>query len=185
MQKYILYSLNAFGYYQSMNDKIKTSMFRSFKMIPNEKVALQYLEGRLWPKGPVCPTCHFGDRITVRKGGYYRCNACKEDFTVRTGTIFQRSHIPLNKWLYVMYLLVTSRQKISSLQLSKEIGITQKSAWFMLQRLRKACGSKLPALRSIIEENETHIGGKERNKHSGKRLPAERYPVDKSAIISM
>ena len=63
------------------------------------------------------------------------------DFTIRTGTIFERSHIPLHKWLYAMYLLVTARKGISSLQLAKEIGVTQKSAWFMLQRLREACGS--------------------------------------------
>jgi transposase-like protein len=67
---------------------------------------------------------------------------CKEDFTVRTGTIFERSHVPLHKWVYAMYLLVTARKGISSLQLAKEIGVTQKSAWFMLHRLREACGSK-------------------------------------------
>jgi transposase-like protein len=104
----------------------------------DQETARTYLEGRLWPKGPKCPACKTGDRITPRKGGFYRCNACKEDFTVRTGTIFERSHVPLHKWLYAMYLLVTARKGISSLQLSKEIGITQKSAWFVLHRLREA-----------------------------------------------
>jgi len=80
-------------------------------------------------------------RITKRKNGYYRCNACKKDFTVRTGTIFERSHVPLNKWYYAMYMLMTARKGISSLQLSKEIGVTQKTAWFMLGRLREACGN--------------------------------------------
>jgi transposase-like protein len=138
-----------------MNDKNAIGTSQLFKMIPNKDVARRYLEGRFWPKGPVCPTCHSGDRITVRKGGYYRCNACKKDFTVRTGTIFQRSHVPLHKWLYAMYLLVTSRKGISSLRLSKEIGITQKSAWFVLQRLREACGSKLPTLRKIVKVDVT------------------------------
>lgn len=88
--------------------------------------------------------------MTVRKGGYYRCNACRFDFTVRTGTILERSHVPLHKWLCAMHLLVASRGRISSLQLSKEIGITQKSAWYVLQRLREACGDDLGALRKII-----------------------------------
>jgi len=80
-------------------------------------------------------------RLTTRKGGFYRCNKCKLDFTVRTGTIFERSHVPLHKWIHAMYLLVTSRKGISSMQLAKEIGITQKSAWFVLQRLREACAT--------------------------------------------
>ena len=70
--------------------------------------------------------------------GFYRCNACQIDFTIRTGTIFERSHVPLHKWIYSMYLLVTARKGISSMQLAKEIGITQKSAWFVLGRLREA-----------------------------------------------
>jgi transposase-like protein len=112
-------------------------------MFPTVESARAYLEGRLWPNGPKCPVCGLRERITTRKGGYYRCNQCQEDFTVRTGTIFERSHIPLHKWLYAMHLLVTGRKGISSLQLSKEIGITQKSAWFMLHRLREACGDDL------------------------------------------
>ena len=94
----------------------------------------------MWPSGATCPKCGKDERITGRNGDFYRCNACKLDFTIRTGTIFERSHIPLHKWLYAMYLLVTARKGISSIQLAKEIGITQKSAWFVLHRLREACG---------------------------------------------
>ena len=118
------------------------STFRLFTMFPDQETAQAYLESRLWPEGTKCPACKSGERITVRKGGYYRCNACKEDFTVQTGTIFEQSHVPLHKWIYAMYLLVTSRKGISSMQLAKEIGITQKSAWFVLQRLREACGNE-------------------------------------------
>ena len=114
------------------------------------------LKARLWPNGPRCPVCGLGERITARKDGFYRCNQCKEDFTVRTGTIFERSHVPLHKWIYAMYLLVTARKGISSMQLAKEIGITQKSAWFVLHRLREACGSKLEKLQGIVEIDETY-----------------------------
>lgn len=139
--------------------KTTISTFQLFKLFPDQDTARLYLESRLWPNGVTCPVCKSGERITTRKGGYYRCNACAEDFTVRTGTIFERSHIPLHKWLYAMYLLVTARKGISSLQLAKEIGITQKSAWFLLHRLREACGKDLRKLRGIVEIDETYVGG--------------------------
>lgn len=152
--------------------KTTISTFELFAMFPDAESARAYLEERLWPEGPKCPVCGLGERITARKAGFYRCNQCKEDFTVRTGTIFERSHIPLHKWLYAMYLLVTARKGISSMLLSKEIGITQKSAWFMLHRLREACGPNLDKLRGVIEIDETYIGGVEGNKHESKKLRA-------------
>lgn len=131
------------------------STFKLFELFPDEEAARLYLEDRLWPKGPKCPGCSATERITTRKGGYYRCNACLIDFTVRTGTIFGRSHIPLHKWVHAMYLLVTARKGISSLQLAKQIGISQHAAWFMLQRLREACSSpdnidKLRGVKQVI-----------------------------------
>ena len=102
----------------------------------DEPAARAWLERLLWPQGPRCPFCGLGERITVRKGGFHRCNQCKEDFTVRTGTVFERSHIPLHKWIYAIYLLAKAPKGISSVRLAKEIDITQKSAWFMLHRMR-------------------------------------------------
>lgn len=135
------------------------STFKLFELFPDELSARKYLEGRLWKDGVICPECKSKDRITARKDGFYRCNACKLDFTVRTGTIFERSHVPLHKWLYAMYLLVTARKGISSLQLGKEIGITQKSAWFVLHRLREACGTQLEMLKGTVEVDETFFAG--------------------------
>src|SRR5258708_40177671 len=158
-----------------MNDHVTISTFQLFQMFPDEESARLYFESRLWPQGAHCPVCGLRDRVSARKAGYYRCNQCLEDFTVRTGTIFERSHVPLHKWLYSMYLMITARKGISSLQLSKEIGITQKSAWFLLQRLREACGGDPTVLSGIVEIDETYIGGKGKKKnHKKKEHPGPR-----------
>jgi transposase-like protein len=165
--------------------KSTISTFELFEMFPDQETARVYLEHNLWPEGPKCPVCGFGERITTRKDGFYRCNQCKEDFTVRTGTIFERSHIPLHKWIYAMYLLLTARKGISSLQLSKEIGIRQASAWFMLHRIREACGPDLKKLRGVIEIDECFVGGIEANKHEHKKLKTGRGTVGKTPVLGM
>ena len=170
------------------------STFQLFALFPDEETARQYLESRLWPNGPVCPDCKSGERVSTlsacatRKPGFYRCLACAFDFTIRTNTIFERSKVPLHKWLYSMYLLVTARKGISSLQLGKEIGVTQKTAWFILGRLREACGGPdgpLDKLRGIVEMDEAFFGGKEGNKHESKKLHAGRGSVGKTAVLGM
>ena len=160
------------------------SLIEMFNRFPNQDAARSYMEAQRWPNGPACPHCAETERIHNRKGGYYRCNACREDFTVRTGTVMERSHIPLQKWLYAMYMLVTSRKGVSSVELHTKLGITQKSAWFMLHRLREACRDKDSPLSGIVEIDETYVGGKQRNKHDDKKVEG-RGAKGKAPVLGM
>jgi transposase-like protein len=162
------------------------SAYELHRRFPNAESARKYMEGKRWGNTPTCPSCgNFEPIYRLKAVGFYRCPGCKLDFTVRTGTVMERSHIPLDKWLYTFYLVMTARKGISSLQLAKEIGVTQKSAWFLLQRIRQACGNGSHFLTGIVEADETYIGGREANKHESKKLKMGRGAVGKVAVLGM
>ena len=160
------------------------STYKIFQMFPDQETARMFMEQKRWPDGPQCPHCHETERSGPHAKGYYRCNACKEIFTVRIKTVMERSHIPLHKWICGMYLMVTARKGVSSVQLAKELGIRQSSAWFMLQRLREACRNPGDILSGIVEIDECYMGGRERNRHESKKTK-ERARAGKIPVLGM
>lgn len=160
------------------------SSFDFFKRFPDEDSARLYLEKARWPNGIVCLNCQHNDVWKIRGGKIYTCKKCRTQFTIRTGTVMEDSKLSLQKWIYAMYLMTTARKGISSIQLSKELGITQKSAWFVEHRIRESCKSS-GLLTGTVEVDETYIGGKEKNKHKSKKLHAGRGAVGKSIVFGV
>ncbi|HXQ11522.1 MAG TPA: IS1595 family transposase [Caulobacteraceae bacterium] len=160
----------------------------------DEAKARKHLEATRWPNGPECPHCGVVDQATQFKGkahraGVYKCNACGEQFTATVGTVFERSKIPLNKWLLANYLMNASKKGVSAHQLHRTLGVTYKTAWFMAHRLRAAMAETNPAPLGgegkTVEADETVIGGKERNKRLSKRNPANIGAVGKSVAVTL
>lgn len=135
---------------------------------PDDLICRKYLEERLWKNGkPVCPHCKCDEKIYRYKNGKtLKCNSCKRQFQVTTGTIYANSNIPLRKWFLAFYLLSVSKKGISSIQLSKTLGITQKSAWYLIHKIRYMFqyNSQEEKLSNVVECDETYIGGKKKGK---------------------
>lgn len=146
----------------------------------DEDAAREALEAVRWPDGPVCPHCGNLDQEKIAKGqgkahrpGLFYCAACNGQFTVTVGTVMERSKIPLSKWLFAMHLMGASKKGMSALQLSRMLGVTYKTAWFLSHRIREAMtdtnSSPIGGEGKIVEADTTYIGGREKNKHLGKR----------------
>jgi len=151
------------------------------KLFSDEDASREYLENLRWPNGTICPHCgnmeaykltaKEGSKSPVRKG-VYKCKACRKQFTVKVGTIFEDSHIPLNKWLYGIYMMCSSKKGVSAHQLHRALGITYKSAWFMCHRIRYAMTQAPLAnlLGGVVEVDETYVGGKPRKNNKGENV---------------
>ncbi|MGH8851031.1 MAG: IS1595 family transposase, partial [Casimicrobiaceae bacterium] len=154
-------------------------------MFTDPEKAREYLESVRWPRGPICPHCGNVEKITPLKGkshraGLYQCNDCREPFSVTVGTLYERSHIPLHKWLLATHLMSASKKGISAHQLHRMLGITYKSAWFMSHRIREAMrpASMTPMGQGGggVEIDETYIGV-DKTKTKSKHGPAHKNRV--------
>lgn len=142
----------------------RISLYQFLQKFPDEKSARAFFEQRRWNGMPCCPHCGSisVSAIKSEKPMPYRCKDCRKHFSVRTGTVLSESKLPLHKWLMAIYMLHTARKGVSSIQMSKELGITQKSAWFLNHRIREAMNRCNGLFGGEVEVDETYMGGKRR-----------------------
>lgn len=154
----------------------------------DEAAAFNHLESVLWADGPICPHCGTIDRASKMQGkstriGTWKCYACRKQFSVKVGTVFESAHIPLHKMLQAVYLMCASKKGISAHQLHRTLEITYKSAWFLAHRIREAMrDGKLGPIggeNKVVEADETYIGGKAKNRAFRKQ------PPKKEAVMSL
>lgn len=166
------------------------SLIQLMEYFSDEKDCIRYLQHRRWNGKPVCPHCGHEEAYSFSDGIRFKCKDCKRQFTVKVGTFFENSKLPLRKWFIAAYLLTSHKKGISSYQLAKDIDIGQRSAWFLLQRLRHALGIENDSeeqLEGVVESDETFVGGKNKNRHKDKKIPKSqgRSFKDKTPILGL
>ena len=163
------------------------SITRLLRKYSTERKAIAWLEESRWGGQPVCPHCGGTEHISVspsKKFTYWHRD-CRRHFTVKTGTLMHGSKVSAQNWIVAVYLVLTARKSVSSMQLSKELGVQQRTAWYMLHRIREACAQGELRLRGAVEVDEVYIGGREANKHECRKLHPGGGSGGKKAVLGM
>ena len=164
---------------------------QAMKHFSDEQVCIDAVAALRWPNGPVCPKCGHGEHYYLATQKRWKCKKCSKQFSVKVGTIFEDSPISLDKWLIALWLLVNCKNGVSSYEVGRDLGITQKSAWFVLHRLRLALQSgsigQLGGDGKHVEVDETFIGGAARFMHADrrKRMITKTGTGDKTAVMGI
>jgi transposase-like protein len=171
-------------------EKPKT-LQQAIRCFSDEQVCIDTVAALRWPKGPICPKCEGKDHYYLASQRRWKCKACARQFSVKVGTTFEDSPLSLDKWLCALWMLVNCKNGVSSYEIHRALGITQKSAWFVLHRLRLALQRssivKLGGKGTEVEVDETFIGGKARNMHPNvhRRRIVQGGPHDKVIVMGI
>ena len=169
--------------------KVETiSIYQFLRRIPDENTARLYIEKMVWAAGRYCPYCHSINTVEVKdaKPMPYRCKDCRKHFSVRVGNIFESSKVSLQTWLGAIYLMTTAKKGVSSLQLSRQLGITQKTAWMLCHKIREMWTAPVkPVMSGEVEVDESYFGGIDRNRHASQRAKIGRGAVGKQPVIGL
>ena len=168
-------------------DRTGISLLELYDLFPTDDSARQWFEDVRWAAGRYCGHCGSVNTHAVASGKPmpYRCSDCRKYFSVRTGTPMQSSRLPFRKWVFAMYLMTTNLKGVSSMKLHRDLEITQKTAWYLGQRIRQSWEAAGLPMAGPVEVDESYFGGKEANKHESKKLHAGRGTVGKSAVVGI
>lgn len=166
-----------------------TTLVGAIRYFADPDTSLTFLAALRWPEGPVCPRCQSKEHSFLKTRRLWKCKGCQKQFSVKLGTIFEDSPIGLDKWLPALWMLANCKNGISSYEVARALGVTQKTAWFMLHRIRLAMQAKsfVRRFEGDVEVDETFIGGRARFMHKDKkaRVIKSTGPSGKAAIIGL
>lgn len=156
-----------------------------YQRFPTEEACGEFIAQERWDGQVTCPRCGCHKVYKVAGAMGFKCGGCRKRFSVRTGTVMECSRLHLQTWLLAIYMMTTAHKGISSVQFAKELGVCQKTAWFLQHRIREACDARRNLLTGEVEVDEAYLGGKECNKHADKKQRRGRGPVGKQAVVGL